>query len=390
MAPARRPWPGPGSPGGRTQRRARGVPRRQPDHPPARGVTLFGVVRRTLSPPALRSAFGAPRRGSRWPSRSCGSCIRCTTAAVTYVVQRVESLMALFYLLTLYCAIRASGDRARGVVDAAAVVQLRVRMATKEVMVTAPLVVAAVGRLFGRPRCRAARGARWRLLAGLVGDVGRAGAARRHANGAGLRSAWRGRRLVVPAGAGRGRRALPAAGLRPVAAGVLYDWPLGTSLGAVAWQAVLLTALVVLTAMGVAAAPSREVPGRVVLPDPRALVQRPADRHRGRRRTPDVPAAGGHRAGCGGVPAGRRVMPSPKAGVASAAVVLAGCAGVLAAGTRQRNRATGARRALGRYGREAAQTHGRGSRTAKRWRTRAPRRGRGPVAGRGSLAPDDP
>jgi len=33
-----------------------------------------------------------------------------TSAAVTYIVQRVESLMALFYLLTLYCSIRAFGD----------------------------------------------------------------------------------------------------------------------------------------------------------------------------------------------------------------------------------------------------------------------------------------
>ena len=33
------------------------------------------------------------------------------TDAVTYVAQRTEVLMGLFYLLTLYCAIRA-GERA--------------------------------------------------------------------------------------------------------------------------------------------------------------------------------------------------------------------------------------------------------------------------------------
>ena len=31
------------------------------------------------------------------------------TAAVTYVVQRAESMMGLFYLLTLYCFVRAVG-----------------------------------------------------------------------------------------------------------------------------------------------------------------------------------------------------------------------------------------------------------------------------------------
>jgi hypothetical protein len=65
-----------------------------------------------------------------------------TTGAVTYVVQRVESLMALFYLGTIYCAIRAgeTGTR-RSLWTAAAVAACALGMATKEPMVTAPLVV---------------------------------------------------------------------------------------------------------------------------------------------------------------------------------------------------------------------------------------------------------
>ena len=39
-------------------------------------MTLFGVVRRTLLRRRWRRHSGAPRPGSRWPSRSCGWCIR--------------------------------------------------------------------------------------------------------------------------------------------------------------------------------------------------------------------------------------------------------------------------------------------------------------------------
>ena len=36
------------------------------------------------------------------------------TGSITYIVQRVESLMGLFYLATLYCAIRARDEDAKG------------------------------------------------------------------------------------------------------------------------------------------------------------------------------------------------------------------------------------------------------------------------------------
>ena len=62
-----------------------------------------------------------------------------TTSAVTYLVQRVESLMALCVLLTLYCSIRAwSGSRWW---TAAAVSACAAGMASKESMVAAPLLV---------------------------------------------------------------------------------------------------------------------------------------------------------------------------------------------------------------------------------------------------------
>ena len=67
------------------------------------GLVLFGVVRRSLvqwhrPDHSTPLAFAAALIWLVHPLQ---------TQAVTYVVQRVESLMGLFYLLTLYCAIRA-------------------------------------------------------------------------------------------------------------------------------------------------------------------------------------------------------------------------------------------------------------------------------------------
>lgn len=105
-------------------------------------LALFGVVRRTLTSSALREQTTraavplAAIVALIWTVHPLGS------AAVTYVVQRVESLMALFYLLTLYCAIRAglAGSR-RAWWIAAAIAACALGLGTKEAMVSAPIAV---------------------------------------------------------------------------------------------------------------------------------------------------------------------------------------------------------------------------------------------------------
>jgi len=107
------------------------------------------------------------------------------TQAVTYVVQRVESLMGLFYLLTLYCATQAAGPPHGGSASpvvsgfsrtrwiAFAVAACAAGMATKEVMVTAPIVVVLWDWTFGvdmrrRVGLYAGLAATWVILAALV------------------------------------------------------------------------------------------------------------------------------------------------------------------------------------------------------------------------------
>ena len=118
------------------------------------GLALFGVVRRTLTMPVLRDRFGGASSPLAFAIALVWIVHPLQTAAVTYLVQRVESLMGCLLLTTLYCAIRASAsdfkDR-RWV--AAAVAACAVGMGVKEVMFAAPVLVAVWIYLF-RPDIR--------------------------------------------------------------------------------------------------------------------------------------------------------------------------------------------------------------------------------------------
>ena len=70
------------------------------------------------------------------------------TESVTYIVQRAESLMGLFYLLTLYCFIRGATSGRGRFWYAAAVLACLLGMASKEVMVSAPLMILLYDRAF--------------------------------------------------------------------------------------------------------------------------------------------------------------------------------------------------------------------------------------------------
>jgi len=86
------------------------------------GLTLFGIIRRTLRGdgrretgdgtcgtglrPPLSGLRGADATALAFAAALLWMVHPLQTEAVTYVIQRVESLMGLFYLLTLYCFIR--------------------------------------------------------------------------------------------------------------------------------------------------------------------------------------------------------------------------------------------------------------------------------------------
>jgi tetratricopeptide (TPR) repeat protein len=139
-------------------------------------LTLFGVARRTLKPDQWWLAWAGALIWAVHPLQ---------TESVTYVVQRAESLMGLFYLLEFYCFIRAAhSGRSVGTAlwTAASVVGCLFGMATKEVMVSAPLMVLLYDSAFlsgswrealrQRGWIHAARFATWIPLAALVIHTG--------------------------------------------------------------------------------------------------------------------------------------------------------------------------------------------------------------------------
>jgi tetratricopeptide (TPR) repeat protein len=133
------------------------------------GLILFGVVRRTLLSDRLRERYG--------PSASLLAGITALswvvhplqTESVTYVIQRTESLMGLFYLLTLYCAIRSRTPGRPLRWQIMAIMACGLGMATKEVMATAPLAVVLHDAVFGARSMRGALKGRPLLYGGLAG-----------------------------------------------------------------------------------------------------------------------------------------------------------------------------------------------------------------------------
>lgn len=195
-------------------------------------LALFGVVRRTVAAgqaagqaPGRRetAAMGGEATWSAFAAALLWALHPLQTEAVTYVVQRTESMAGLFYLLTLYCFIRAveeievrTGEvEIGGVGTARRAVRVRplrrseskggsasrlhlwlalswtaclLGMASKEVMVSAPVIVFLYDRTFvagsfgkawrARRSYYLALGATWLLLAALVAQThGRGGSA---------------------------------------------------------------------------------------------------------------------------------------------------------------------------------------------------------------------
>jgi len=178
------------------------------------GLTLFGLVRRTLASLDATRAFQISDLKSkivegpataqseildlRFEIAADATLLAFTVAAiwmlhplqtesVTYIVQRAESLMGLFYLLALYCFVRSTnetGERppASGLWPLASCLCCFLGMASKEVMVSAPLMVLLYDRTFITGSFRAAwqkrryfylgLAASWLLLGFLVVSTG--------------------------------------------------------------------------------------------------------------------------------------------------------------------------------------------------------------------------
>jgi tetratricopeptide (TPR) repeat protein len=163
----------------------------------ASALALFGLVRRTLLLPALRVRFGDVAFSLALATATLWALHPLQTESVTCVIQRTELLVGAFYLLTLYAFVRSLEPTAPPRWRVVSVAACAFGMASKEVMVSAPLLVLLYDRTFvagtfaaawrQRRRHHLALAATWLILIALLIAMG---GSRGTAAGLGLGVPW--------------------------------------------------------------------------------------------------------------------------------------------------------------------------------------------------------
>lgn len=151
-------------------------------------LALFGLVRRTLLTRRFEDSVGGAATVLAAAVALLWAVHPLNTQAVTYIVQRAESMMGMFFLLVLYCLCRGAGAGAaagQGLPGAQAesrrfgpafwyvlaVAACLLGMLSKPSMVVAPLVAIAYDRVFLAGSWRELLGRRWPVHAGLIGTL---------------------------------------------------------------------------------------------------------------------------------------------------------------------------------------------------------------------------
>ena len=132
------------------------------------GLTLFGVIRRTLHLAVMPEHIARASLPLAFVAALIWTVHPLTTEAVTYIIQRCESMMGLFYLLTLYCVIRGAAASRSGLWYLAAVAACWLGVGCKEVAATAPLIVLVYDRVFLARSFKQVFARRWRLYVPLA------------------------------------------------------------------------------------------------------------------------------------------------------------------------------------------------------------------------------
>lgn len=127
-------------------------------------LSIYGLARHTLATTRFaRDAFAlALAIAMIWTVHPVNS------ECINYLSQRSESLLALFYLLTLYCVLRSRLSTNSAPWNLAAIACAALGAASKEVMATAPIVVLLFEWTFCAGSFAEILKNRWRLYAGLI------------------------------------------------------------------------------------------------------------------------------------------------------------------------------------------------------------------------------
>ena len=125
-------------------------------------------MRRTLLQPKIRKHVGNAAPWLALVVALIWTVHPLQTESVTYVAQRAESLMGLFFLLTMYLSIRGFEVSRSFWWQTSAVASCVLGMAAKEVMATVPLMVLLYDVAFVTGSWRAAWNARWKFYVCLM------------------------------------------------------------------------------------------------------------------------------------------------------------------------------------------------------------------------------
>jgi tetratricopeptide (TPR) repeat protein len=132
-------------------------------------ILLWTIVRRTLLLPYFAGRFASSARWLALAVSLLWALHPIQTEAVIYVTQRTELMVTFFYLATLYCSLRYWTVTAhRPAWLSLAVLACLCGMASKEVMVSAPLIVLLFERTFVTGSLKTAVRNSWPLYAGLA------------------------------------------------------------------------------------------------------------------------------------------------------------------------------------------------------------------------------
>lgn len=111
-------------------------------------IWVFIIVEKTLLLPCFEGRFKGSARWLGLLSALFWGLHPLNTQAVTYISQRCEIMMAMFYLLTLLCLIKVHEHRDSKAWQAAAIMCLFCGFISKEAMISAPLILVIYDRLF--------------------------------------------------------------------------------------------------------------------------------------------------------------------------------------------------------------------------------------------------
>lgn len=222
-------------------------------------LTLFGVVRAAMAGPHVPAPWRGRADGVALATALVWAVHPLNTQAVTYIVQRGESMMGLFYLLTLYALARSHRSPRRVAWSAVAATACALGMGSKPVMVTAPVVALFFDRALVGGSFREALRQRWGLHLALTATwliLLPGGTMRSVLTGVGEGSTHVGfgATTVTPWEYARTQPGVILHYLRlafwPDALALDYGWPVASTAGEIVPPALVIGSLIILTVVG--------------------------------------------------------------------------------------------------------------------------------------------